>query len=130
MLNFNKFQKFILLVGLVIMGHGGFGQNNRNQTAPVSVEQKGEVFDTTVFYGRYNGHDISIRTEDSVGCFIKKLIIDGHIMKENFTTSKIEQDGKDDMSAKKGDSVVFKIIHRRGCTFNCSNEAIKKKIKK
>ncbi len=128
---FPKLIKISVFAWLLLATLSGYAQGKNNKYFPVTLDQESEMMDTTVFYGKYNGHDIEIKSENSKdGCIIKKMWVDGINTWDEIRSPDILINGKDEKYSKKGDKVIIRIIHRKGCNFICSNEAIKKKIKK
>ncbi len=91
------------------------------QTKPVPKE----VLDTSTYSGTYNGKNLFFQNDysESFGSCVQLLKVNGKTTTDAINVKAFEVDFKS-FNFKKGDKIVVKVVHKKGCTFKCLNEQV------
>jgi len=89
------------------------------QTKPVPKE----VLDTATYSGTFNGKNLFFQNDysESFGSCVQLLKVNGKTTTDAINVKAFEVDFKS-FNFKKGDKIVVKVVHKKGCTFKCLNE--------
>jgi len=124
-----KFHRNFSLLLLLLATHHTFSQS-KPKTIPMPADIVGLVQDTAIYTGTYSEKNLffqnvffqSDNSKEFVPC-ITKVIVNGQSTVDAINSNAFEIDFKH-FNLKKGDKLIVKVVHHKGCSFKCLNEEV------